>query len=328
MKKRFLIIRFSSIGDIVLCSPVIRSIKNAYPEAELHFLTKAAYVDILSANPYLDQIHGFTGDWQACINSLKEIGFSYIIDLHRNLRSKRVKLALRAQKSTFDKQNINKFLMCKALLRPLAGDIAHVVERYGEALIPLGIRLDRQGLDFFLQAGVAEKAKELIDQKLRGPAELAVVLGATHRTKRWLTSHFIELINAYGKSVILLGGKDIRKEADEITAQLEVPFLDAVGKYDLMTSAALMKNCAKVLTHDTGLMHIAAAFAQPMVTLWGNTVPEFGMIPYQSKHIILEVEGLSCRPCSKIGYDTCPKGHFRCMGELKPEQVLEALKKA
>ncbi len=323
---KFLIIRFSSIGDIVLCSPVLRSLKKAFPDAEVHFLTKKSYAYLLEPNPYVDHIHAFEGDWKACISELKKSRFSHIFDLHHNLRSLRIRLALRRPSSSFLKQNINKFLLTHRLLRPIAGHIVHVVERYGEALAPLGVRLDQEGLDFFLPEGKETVAKELLRQQFQASeAALAVVLGATHRSKRWIPAHFVRLLNAYGKSVVLLGGPDIRQEADEIIQGLKVPFLDAVGKYDLFTSAALMKACQKVLTHDTGLMHIAAAFGQPIYSLWGNTVPEFGMTPYQLPHVILETEGLGCRPCSKIGYEQCPKGHFKCMKELKPEKVLAAL---
>jgi ADP-heptose:LPS heptosyltransferase len=315
---KFLIIRFSSIGDIVLTSPVVRSLKQAHPDAEVHFLTKSAYAPLLHPNPYIDRIHAFDGDWRNCISALKKHRFTHILDLHSNLRSLRVKLALRRPSSTFNKQNINKYLLTKPLLRPLAGTIAHVVERYGATLHPLGIQLDQEGLDFFLPEGKEAEAKDILQQHLHTPQPaFAVVLGATHRTKRWIPAQFVSFLNQLGKSAVLLGGPDIREEADEIIAGLEVPYLDAVGKYDLFTSAALMKACQQVITHDTGLMHIAAAFQQPMVTLWGNTVPEFGMTPYKAEHVVREVEGLACRPCSKIGFGACPKGHFRCMRGLE-----------
>lgn len=315
---KFLIIRFSSIGDIVLSSPIARSLKKAFPEAEVHFLTKSAYASLLAPNPYIDYIHAFDGNWKACLQELKKHRFSHILDLHRNLRSLRVKLALGRPSSTFNKQNINKFLLTKPLLRPLAGDIAHVVERYGESLHPLGVYLDQEGLDFFLPEGKEVEAQQLLQKHLHtsSPA-LAVVLGATHRTKRWIPAHLRDYLNDRGETAVLLGGPDIRAEADDIIQGLQIPFLDAVGKYDLFTSAALMKACQQVITHDTGLMHIAAAFRQPMITLWGNTVPEFGMTPYKTDFEVREVKGLACRPCSKIGFDECPKGHFQCMRELR-----------
>lgn len=317
---KFLIIRFSSIGDIVLTSPVIRSLKQAFPEAEIHFLTKKAYAPLLDPNPYIDHIHAFDGDWKSCVSGLKKHRFAHIFDLHRNLRSLRVKLALRRPSTTFNKQNINKYLLTKPLLRPLTGDIAHIVERYGATLHPLGIQLDQQGLDFFLPEGKELEAQQILQNHLKtSQPALAIVLGATHRTKRWTPAHFTALLNKRGESAVLLGGPDIREEANKIIAGLNIPFLDAVGKYDLFTSTALMKQCKQVITHDTGLMHIAAAFQQPMITLWGNTVPEFGMAPYKAEHVVKEVEGLSCRPCSKIGFGDCPKGHFRCMEELEVE---------
>jgi len=115
---------------------------------------------------------------------------------------------------------------------------------------------------------------------------------------------------------VLLGGKAEIEETNELLAQSKFAHLNlinAVGVLNLHESAEVLRLSEKVIAHDTGLMHIAAAFKKPIVCIWGNTVPELGMYPYLTQHINLEVKGLSCRPCSKIGFKTCPKGHFKCM---------------
>jgi ADP-heptose:LPS heptosyltransferase len=89
-----------------------------------------------------------------------------------------------------------------------------------------------------------------------------------------------------------------------------------VGQLNIHGSAWLVKNAAALLTHDTGLMHIGACFEVPIHLIWGNTVKDFGMYPFrleQENCFQYEVENLKCRPCSKIGFQNCPKGHFACM---------------
>lgn len=327
--KKVLIIRFSSIGDIVLTTPVIRSLKLAHPEVEVHYLTKAGFAPILQHNPYIDQLHLLTSDnWKSLMQVLKAANFDHIIDLHHNLRTLRIKWALRRPSSSFDKQNLRKFRMVHLKAHSLT--IPHIVDRYLATLRPLGIQPDGKGLDFFLSSEIEAKADAIWAESeisRQGPP-LAIVLGATYATKRWIPEYFVEFIQAYGKPVVLLGGPDAIEEAKLIKESVDIPLIDAVGTYPLLTAAALMKRCQAVLSHDTGFMHIAAAFGMSIYSLWGNTVPEFGMTPYQSPHKILEVQDLSCRPCSKIGFDQCPKGHFACMRNLTPEQVLQAMEES
>lgn len=322
---KILVVRFSSIGDIVLTTPVLRNLKRAYPQSEIHFFTKPSFAPILATNPYVDQIHELESPLRPQLKRLKAEKYDLVVDLHHNLRSQRVKWALGAPHISFNKANFAKILLVKTkrILRP----IPHIVERYHKVLRQIGITPDHAGLDFFLTETAINEAASII--KNAGPDFsgdcLAVVLGATHQTKRWLPVHFTSLLNQFRQPVILLGGPDITKEAKAIIGGLDVPVLDAVGKYDLMVSAALMKSCRAVLTHDTGLMHVAAAFGMKVFSLWGNTVPEFGMTPWKTESYILENTEVSCRPCTRIGFDICPKGHFNCMGKLTPEKVLESL---
>lgn len=324
--KRFLILRFSSIGDIVLTTPVIRSLRKAYPEAEIHYFTKPAFKQLLVHNPYLDRVHVLDGSlWQQA-RQLRRLRFDHVLDLHRNLRTLHLKALLGAPSTSFDKQNLAKYRMVR-FKRALKLD--HIVTRYGATLRGVGATLDEGGLDFFLPQGLEQGSRKQLEAAGHPPAQLlAVVLGATYPTKRWLPESFVELLNRRGQGVLLLGGPDARAEADYLLPRLQVPAYDAVGTHDLLTAAAMMKGCQAVLAHDTGFMHIAAAFGMRIFSLWGNTVPEFGMTPYRTPHHLLEVKGLGCRPCSKIGFSQCPKGHFRCMKDLQPEQVLQVMEEA
>lgn len=320
--KKILIIRLSSIGDVILTSPIVRSLKRCYPDAELHFITKAAYASLLDENPLLEKVHRFEGDMNATIAELKAEGFDFILDLHRNLRSRIIKTRLRLPASTYSKDRWSVLLHTKFKMGQLPN--IHTVERYGRALKSLDCELDGEPSDVYLPPEAHSLADQIRNQHFSQPP-VGVVLGGTFATKRWPAAYFIELLNKLGQPVLLLGGPAEKEDAAQIKAGLKVHHLDAVGQYDLVLSAALVKQCRYLITHDTGLMHIGAAFAVPLFVLWGNTVPELGFYPWQAEAVNLQVEGLKCRPCTKLGHDKCPKGHFKCMLDLKPEQVLDAI---
>lgn len=313
---------------MVLCAPAIHLLRHHLgQDAEIHFLTKAAFAPLLASNPKLSRIHSLQADFSQTIQEMRAEQFDYVIDLHQNLRSLRILLALRKPFSMFDKLSFRRWLFTKLRFRNLA--IPHVCERYVEAAkkclqylyIPLRTDFVAE-LDFFLSEAAVRRAGQ-IDFPFEG--SYAVVLGATHATKKWLPAYFVETINRIGLPVVLLGGKAERKEADEILSALKVPFFDAVGGFDLQTSAAILSRSRFVLTHDTGFMHIAAAFRKPIFTLWGSTAPSLGFAPYRTQHISLELQNLACHPCSKMGTASCPQGHFNCMRQLSPDMVSTAL---
>lgn len=322
MSHRFLIIRFSAIGDVVLTTPVIRSLKKAFPQSEIHYLTKASNKALLEHNPHIDTIHLLSDSLGETIAELSEFQFDYVFDLHHNLRSLQIKKSLKTPAQSFYKANRDKWLLCQKPLRSFAREIDHVVLRYGETLRGVGAELDGEGLEVFLPEETESWAEKHLQEKLPD-TPLAVVLGATWATKRWPTANFAPALNSIGRPVLLIGGPDMLAESQEITKDLNVPFYNAVGQYGLLESAALMKQTNTVIAHDTGFMHIAAAFGQRIISIWGNTVPEFGMTPWKTEYSVLQVEDLSCRPCSKIGHKQCPKGHFRCMNGISPEMLIE-----
>jgi ADP-heptose:LPS heptosyltransferase len=125
--------------------------------------------------------------------------------------------------------------------------------------------------------------------------------------------------------IVLLGGKTEQAIGERIASAAGAHVVDLCAKLSLHQSAAVVQQSAKVITHDTGLMHIAAAFRKPIISVWGSTVPKFGMWPFYPTALELntsvEVLGLSCRPCSKIGFDRCPKTHFKCMQSIDVGQI-------
>ena len=307
-KLKILIIRFSSIGDIVLTTPVIRNLKLQVEGLELHYLTKKAYGPVLAANPYIDKLHYLETSLPECIKALKTEKFDYVIDLHQNLRTFLIKFKLGVKSSSFDKLNIQKWLFVHFKLN-IMPDL-HIVDRYLKTVAFLGVNNDQKGLDYFL----LEQYKISALLPLSHQKYCAVVIGAQHATKRLPTEKLIELCSKINTPIVLLGGPEDKKRGEEITNQAGNHVFNGCGLFKLDESAFLISMAEKVVSHDTGLMHIAAAFNKPIISIWGNTVPEFGMYPYRVEHSdLIQVSGLNCRPCSKIGFNTCPKGHFKCM---------------
>jgi len=312
---KFLIIRFSSIGDIVLTTPVIRCLKEQVEGAEIHYLTKKQFAPVLQVNPYIDKLH-ILGDVLAEVTDrLKEENFDYVIDLHNNLRSRIVKSRLRRFAFSFNKLNREKWLLVNLRINKLPP--VHIVDRYLEAVRLFDVKNDGKGLDYFIPPE-EEVALSSLPPDFRA-GYIGIVLGAQHATKKLPVERLIALCSMIKQPVVLLGGPGDKNTAEKIVNNSSGAIYNACGRYSINQSASLVKQANAIITHDTGLMHIAAAFEKTILSVWGNTVPEFGMYPYKpgpdSK--IFEVHGLSCRPCSKIGFDKCPKKHFKCMNEIE-----------
>jgi ADP-heptose:LPS heptosyltransferase len=305
---KILVVRFSSIGDIVLTTPVVRMLKKQL-NAQVHFLTKSAYVSLLKNNPYIDSVYQIQNSITEVIPDLKKEKYDHVIDLHSNLRTQILKFRLGVAAKSFNKLNMEKFMLTNFKLDNMPK--IHIVDRYLETVKHLGIKNDNQGLDFFLSAN------DKLDISIFPKNYIVFVIGGQHATKILPNEKIISIIKKVNKPVLLIGGPEDAHKGEEIAKACD-KVVNTCGKYSILQSASLVQQATMVITHDTGMMHIAAAFNKKIYSVWGNTVPEFGMYPYleseQSKRI--EVKGLNCRPCSKIGYDKCPKGHFKCMQEI------------
>jgi len=321
LKTKFLIIRFSSIGDIVLTTPVSRCLKTQFPEAEVHYLTKKRNADLLQANPYIDKIHLLGDSLSDTIQELKADNYDYIIDLHNNLRSLRVKIGLKAKSYSFNKLNIRKFLLTQFKINTMPE--AHIVDRNMETLRHFQIVNDGKGLEHFIPETDEFPLTELPESFNNG--YVALVLAGTYATKRMPIEKCRKLISETDIHFVLLGGKSERAMAAHILEWNTGNVVDFTGKLRINQSASLVKNARLVISNDTGLMHIASAFHKKILSVWGNTIPELGMSPYfpGEGSEILEVKDLPCRPCSKLGYHNCPKKHFRCMNDLPENRIID-----
>lgn len=316
----YLFVRFSSIGDIVLTTPVIRCLKNQVDGARIHYVTKKQFVPILRNNPYIDRIHAYSGNLNTLIRELKHEHFDYIIDLHHNLRSALLKSRIRIISFSFPKLNLQKWLLVNLKINRLPD--LHIVDRYLNTVRLFGVTNDQQGLDYFIP-------EEEIILPDRLPVEfrkgyVAFAIGGLHTTKRMTTEKIIGICNGIDKPVVLLGGKEDSETGSDVAAKSGNTIYNGCGIYSINQSASLVQQASLVITHDTGMMHIAAAFRKKIISIWGNTIPEFGMYPYlpDPASVIIQVPNLSCRPCSKIGFDQCPKKHFKCIEDIDIDRVV------
>jgi ADP-heptose:LPS heptosyltransferase len=319
---KILVVRLSSIGDIVLTTPVVRTIKTQIEESVIHYLTKPSFAGLLEPNPNINKVHRLHNDFSKTVSELKAERFDLIIDLHNNLRTHRLSLLLSSPYKRVDKENAIKLRMVYLKDRNLQN--RHIVDRYLETCKTLGVENDDKGLDFYFPINF-QFPEGLLPQSHK-QQYICLAIGGQHFTKKLSPDRLIEIAKKLNGPLVVIGGS----EDAEIGKQIEQAgrhVVNLAGKTSLMESAHLIKNSHAVITHDTGMMHIATAFSKTVYSIWGNTIPQFGMSPYRAseKSIEFEVENLKCRPCSKIGFDKCPKGHFKCMEEQNFDALFSAL---
>ncbi len=314
---KILVIRFSSMGDIIYTTPVVRCLKQQLPNAEVHFLTKPAFRYIYDNNPYVDKLLLLQPTLGRTIADIKAEGYDIIVDLHSNLRTSIIKLRTGIRAYTYDKQRLRKWLSLKFNLKLVPP--VHLVDRYLKAVAPLGVVNDGKPINYYIKDQY-QLSDLLPPSHLQG--YVAFVIGATHNTKRMPNHKIISICKQINKPIVLLGGNDVKANGDEITNAVGARVYNACGITTLDGSVFLVSKANSLLGFDTGLTHIAEAFDIPIASIWGSTVPELlGVQPYMvSQSLVAGIE-LPCRPCSKFGQEKCPLGHFKCMNDM-PEQPL------
>ncbi|HEY9535526.1 MAG TPA: glycosyltransferase family 9 protein [Mucilaginibacter sp.] len=316
---KILVIRFSSMGDIIYTTPVVRCLKKQLPGVEVHFITKPAFKYIYDSNPYVDKLLLLKPTLSETIKDIKAEGYDYIVDLHNNLRTALIKLRTGIPSSTFKKQTIRKWLSLKFNLKLVPP--VHLVDRYMKAVGTLGVKNDNQPIDYYIKA---EHQLITLLPASHQNGFVAFVIGATHFTKRMPNSKIISICREIDLPVVLLGGNDVKANGDEIAAALGERAYNACGITSLDESVFLVSKAKKIIGFDTGLTHIAEAFDRPIVSVWGGTVPELlGVQPYKVKEVLVAGIELECRPCSKFGLPACPLGHFKCMRDINENQITE-----
>lgn len=322
---KVLVIRFSSIGDIVLTFPVLRCIKEQIPICELHFTTKKAFSELADACSSIDQLHLLEDSLSDLANQLKNEKFDIVIDLHNNLRSRILCFRLGIKQTYhFRKLNFLKWILVRFKRNNLPK--IHVVDRYFETVKNIGVVNDGRNNVFHLSRELNVRDALNLEEK----SYISIAIGAQFETKQIPILKLKEVISKIDLPIVLLGGKMDEEKANNLINMLpEKRIINSCGKYSLLQSASILKKSKLLITGDTGLMHIASCFDIPIYVIWGNTTPSFGMSAYKpeganSVHNF-EIQNLSCRPCSKIGFQKCPKGHFKCMYDHNSEAIAKEI---
>ncbi|MDN5200808.1 glycosyltransferase family 9 protein [Fulvivirgaceae bacterium BMA10] len=328
-KKKILIIRFSSIGDVILSTPIIRSLKLQISNSEVHYCTSNDTAFLVENNPYVDKVFQYETLYPL-IQLLKPEDYDYIIDLQNDFHTKIIKWRLGVRSISPGESSWKKWLMTKFKIQLLPNK--HIVERYLEALEPLNIKTDDKGLDYFIPDR-DEVEEDWLPESHRKYYVVYAISGDSS-TKKLPLKKMIQLCDTINKPIILIGNKEDKSTAAEIenfftrskqSGQNEkileklnkkALIFNACGLFNFNQFASIIKRAGLVFTHDNEYMHVSAALKKEIFTIWGNTVPGFGKYPYKTKFSVLENKDLGCRPCSQKGFDSCPKKHFKCMNDI------------
>ncbi|MCZ7558615.1 MAG: lipopolysaccharide heptosyltransferase II [Bacteroidia bacterium] len=331
---KVLVIRLSSIGDIVLTSPFLRVFKARYPETELHFVVRKEYADLVRWNPNIDKLitvdvaHGRKA-LETLNLALGAEGYDAVFDLHHHLRTRIIRNGVSRNIHHVDKRALRRLLLVSTHLN-WYGAVMPVPERYIETASRYGVAPDERGCELFYPDELREDT--LVRLCARGwDAQTRIIglcPGSRHFTKRWPLAKYLRLTTLLlerGFAVAVLGSAEDAEAGQALQAVDPSRVFSFCGTTTLIETAALLERCAVVAANDSGLMHMATAVRRPVTAIFGSTVREFGFYPYNSRASVIEVAGLSCRPCTFIGRRSCPKGHFRCMENISVERVLEAV---
>lgn len=337
--KKILVIRFSSLGDVMLTLPLITALRNEFPKANIDYLTKEKYAEVLKFNPNLNSIIeaddylDFKGLKQLK-TQLKQSSYDLVIDAHNNLRTFYLKLFLTAQKLTFKKYSVRKFLFVRFKLN-LMKKLPTIAQRYINILSPLLSRHE-ENFDLLPEICADDTSKQKAGNILgalnipAGRKLICICPASMHFTKTYPVENYIELIEKFDRdkfAFILAGKGNDKKSIEKIVSSFKDNVYDLCDKLNIPELTVVMKRCDLVICGDTGPMHIAEGLDKPLIVLAGSSVKEFGFYPQGINSVVLENNNLNCRPCSHIGRDYCPKGHFKCMNEISPGEVyLTAMK--
>ncbi len=332
MPPKILLVRFSAIGDILLMTPLIRALRKRHPEAGITVLTKAAFAPLLAHNPRISEVIGWEPDTPLAElgKRLRALHFTHQLDLHGSLRSRALRWHTKGMWTTYPKHRVARSVLIRTK-RNLSRDHRPVAERYFAAARGLDVVPDEGSLECFLARPTLQSAQDFLADRNLGVSRQLIGLapGAAHFTKRWPEHHWTALAQRLvelGNDVVLVGGPADREVAERVAAAVGDRSGSSAGAFDLPGTAAILKRVRALVSGDTGLMHLATAVGAPVVALFGPTVEQFGFFPYHAKASVLQRE-LNCRPCSSHGGPACPLTHHRCMQDVLPDQVLDALRK-
>ncbi|MDP4242468.1 MAG: glycosyltransferase family 9 protein [Bacteroidota bacterium] len=314
-----LILRLSSLGDIVLTTPLVRALRERYPDSRIDFVIAKEYESLTPLFSGISQVHvfdkstGLRGLWKLR-QLLKRESFNFVLDIHNVLRTQILRRGIARKTYVVKKRTLKRWLLVRFKHDTLQGE-PDIIGRYFEVAKALGVEDDGTGPQ--LQVSVS-----------RIPTRIAIAPGARHWNKRWPTEYFQAVAASlieWGYQIVFHGSAAERESIEGIRSGLPEGSLSYAGELSLLEVARSLATCAVAITNDSGLMHLAVAVGTPVVAPFGPTVRQFGFAPRDPKSVVLEIDGLYCRPCTAIGLDHCPEKHFRCMREIEPERVLASV---
>jgi heptosyltransferase-2 len=328
-----LAVRFSSIGDVLLTTPLLRALRRRHPGARVTVLTKETYAPLLSHNPHVDRVLA-TMPKQTLTGLAAELRagqYTHLLDLHDSVRTRALRILVPGRWSTYPKHRLARTLLIHAK-RNRYRDARPVAERYFSAARDLGLAPDRNPPEFFLAPEAEREVADWFAAASLPPDRPLVALapGAAHATKRWPVEHWRQLVSRIvdaGLQPIVVGGTGDAAVAAAVAESHNGRVVNVAGRFGLQGTGALLQRGAVLVSGDTGVMHMATAVGTPVVALFGPTVRPFGFYPYTERAQVLEI-ALGCRPCSSKGGPRCPLGHHRCLREIDPEAVYQAVRRS
>ena len=320
---KILILRLSSIGDIVLTQPVAKVLREIYPDATIDYLSKESYVGIVEAFGCIDTIH----IWKNKRNILKKLRkqkYDLIIDLHSKLNTFIIKSLIRGKKTlTYNK----KHYLRKKIVKKITGkSIVSTVDLYLSALKKIGITKTVEYPKLYPD----KLKKNSLEKRFPGKKLIGIFPGALHFTKMYpleKLANFIDSVpSKWNCKFIILGSKSERLLSAELQENTKAQLLDICGEFNISQLISVINNMDVIISNDSGPMHIAAALSKSQIALFGATHPRLGFAPLNKKADII-FSNISCQPCSLHGSAICPKGHFLCMNSISPELIKKNLGK-
>ena len=322
----------SSIGDIILTTALIRCVRSKFPEAQIDFLVKKQFYEVVQYNPCLSNILIFEKGkkLKELRQQIKQEKYDWIIDIHQNIRSLYLKTGLNIPlKTGFSKKLFQRSLLVNLGIN-LYREAKPVVLRYFESVEKQGVTYDNAGTEVFVPTEMVEAMKQkLLQSGYTSDKNLFVISpGASFTNKRWLPEGFSNvagnLIAEKNGWIAFIGGKNDVMLCSEIQKMIDAETANFAGEFSLLDSAALLSLCTAFIGNDSGMLHLAQAFKKPVVGIYGPTVKELGYFPMEVNSVVVE-KPVSCRPCTHMGLDHCPKKHFHCMNTIDSADVIEAV---
>ena len=325
--QKILIVRFSSIGDIVQSTSPLKTIRNVFPESQITFITLNEYAPLLEMHPDIDFLIPIKRNQNfkkllELRNYIKSKKFNFIFDLHNSIRSNIITYKIpgkvhrikkpRLARSLLFFFHINKFEKTFSSLRIFHDNIGEIWSK-NDKIPPTYIKIS---------AFEKEKADTFINSKGINSEFVAIIPGAAWDQKKWSGKNYIKALEKINLPAVLIGSKK-----DMICHEIAQGYKKSVnlaGQTDIRMAVSIISNANKVIGSDTGLVHAAEALGKNVIMIMGPTSRETGGGTIRDKSIVIEKD-IFCRPCSQNGKFPCYRSNQECMDSILPEDILSAI---